>query len=182
MLKASLKNMLNISPNDNLVLVDKIEIQEFTSDVEADIKSALETRYDLIGAKKTLDLAAEYLDISDAFTINSAVYNTAYADYVNKEYQYKTARDGIELAIRNEFNSIITNHSSMGISERTYNMKLAEYDAAKVQYDLGLITNLELTDIINELYRAQISYSQAKLNYRMAVEKYKYDITIGLPQ
>jgi outer membrane protein TolC len=68
----------------------------------------------------------------------------------------------------------------MKIAERTYNMHLSEYEAAKVQYDLGMITNLELTDKINNLYKSQISYAQAKLNYRMAIEKYKYDITIGI--
>ena len=178
----NLKNQLNIKPDSTVILTDTIETQEFTSDVEADVKAAMESRYDLTGAKKTLELSVEYLDISDAFTISSAVYNTAYADYVTKEYQYKTACEGVELAIRNEYNTIITNHSSMEIAGRTYNMKLSEYDAAKVQYDLGLITNLELTDKINELYKSQIAYSQAKLNFRMAVEKYKYDITIGLPQ
>lgn len=176
----NLKNLLNVKTHDNVILVDKIEIQEFTSDVEADVKSALETRYDIIGAKKAFELAAEYLNISDAFTISSAVYNTAYADFTNREYQYKSAREGIELAIRSEYNTIVTTHSSMKIAERTCNMHLAEYEAAKVQYDLGMITNLELTDKINNLYKSQISYSQAKLNYRMAVEKYKYDITIGL--
>ena len=33
---------------------------------------------------------------------------------------------------------------------------------------------------INELYDAQVSYANAKLGYRMAVEKYKYEISTGL--
>lgn len=174
------KNQINVSHDSTVVLTDKIEIEEFTSDVEKDIKSALETRYDIFGAKKSLELSEEYLDISDAFTTSSAVYNIAYADYVTKKYQYDNALKMIDLAIRSEYNTIVTTHSSMKIAERTCNMHLSEYEAAKVQYDLGIITNLELTEKINNLYKSQITYSQAKLNYRMAVEKYKYDITIGL--
>ena len=43
-----------------------------------------------------------------------------------------------------------------------------------------MITNLDLTSSINDLYSAQVSYANAKLTYRLAVEKYKYEITVGL--
>ncbi len=178
----NLKNQLNVEPDCTIYLTDGIEISEFSSDVDADVISAMETRYDIIGAKKAYELSAEYFDLTGAFTENSAVYNTAYADMLNKEFQYNSAKDGIELAIRASYNTIISNHAAMGISERTCDMAKREYDAAKLQYELGMITNLELTDKIYSLYEAEVSLSQAKLNYTMAVEKYKYDITIGLPQ
>jgi len=178
----NLINLLNVEKDSALVLTDDIKVEEFTSDVQKDIASALETRYDIIGVKKQLELAEKYLDISDAFTERSAVYNTAYADYINKEYQYKSAKDGIDLAIRASYNTIVSNYSAMEIANRKYEMNLSEYKAAKLQYELGMITNIELTDKINALYDSQIEHFQAKLNYRMAVEKYKYDISVGLPQ
>ena len=61
-----------------------------------------------------------------------------------------------------------------------YEIDLKEYDAAKLKYELGMITNLELTSCINDLYSSQVNYANAKLGYRLAVEKYKYEITIGL--
>ena len=178
----NLKNQLHLDDNCALYLTDSIATEDYSSDVDADVVSALETRYDLIAAKKMYELSAEYFDISESFTSGSAVYNTAYADMLNKEYQYNTALDGIELAIRSSYNSIISNRSAMNISERSVDMAQKEYEAAKLQYDLGLITNLQLTDAIYKLYEAEVNYSQAKLNYTMSVEKYKYDITIGLPQ
>lgn len=178
----NLKNVLNIDKNSEVILTDEIESEEFTSDVEADVTSALETRYDLNGLKEGMNLSYLYMDIAGAFTENSAVYNSAYADYIDAQYQYTTIKDSIELYIRSAYNNISTSRSSMDIARRTYEMKLKEYEASKLQYELGMITNLELTDTINDLYDAQVSYAQAKLDYRMSVEKYKYEITIGLPQ
>ena len=68
----------------------------------------------------------------------------------------------------------------MDLSKAQYETELKKYDAAKLKYELGMITNNELTQTINTLYEAQISYANAKSNYRMAIEKYKYEITIGL--
>jgi outer membrane protein TolC len=68
----------------------------------------------------------------------------------------------------------------MDISEMQYNIKRKEYNAAKLKYELGVIANVELTKAINDLYDAQVSYANAKLTYRMAIEKYKYEITTGL--
>ena len=178
----NLKNLLRVDDDCTIYLTDTIKIEDFTSDVDADVISALETRYDIIGAKKSYELSKEYFDCADAFTEKSAVYNTAYADMINKENQYNSAKDGIELAIRSSYNTIISNKSAVSIAERTYDMAKREYEAAKLQYELGMITNLQLTDIIYDLYEAEVSLSQAKVNYTMSVEKYKYDITIGLPQ
>ena len=43
-----------------------------------------------------------------------------------------------------------------------------------------MITNLELTKSINDLYEAQTAFANAKVKYRLAVEKYKHEITLGL--
>ncbi len=178
----NLKNTLNINKNSEVILIDEIESEEFESDVEADAAAALETRYDLTNAKEGMELAYLNFDISGAFTSSSAAYNTAYSSYIDAQYGYDKARDLVELSIHSAYNTILTNHSAMDIARRTYEMKLKEYDASKLQYELGMITNLELTDKINALYDAQVDYAQKKLDYRMSVEKYKYDITIGLPQ
>jgi hypothetical protein len=78
------------------------------------------------------------------------------------------------------YNTIVSSKDKMDIAEMQYNIKLREYNAAKIKYELGVIANVELTKAINDLYDAQVSYANAKLNYRMAIEKYEYEITTGL--
>jgi len=179
---SNLKNILNVPENSVLILTDTIKTEEFSADVDADINSAMETRYDIISLKRVYELSEEYFENTKVFTESSAVYNTAYADTLNKKYQYDSAKDGIALSIKNSYNTILTNHSAMDIAKKSLEMKEREYEVAKLKYDLGMITNLELTDCIYSLYEAEVAYCQAEIDYTMSVEKYKYDITIGLPQ
>lgn len=177
----NLKILLNKdNENCDIVITDDIECTDYESDVQADSKAALETRYDLTALKETRDLAEMYFDLSDVLTENSAVYNQAKASFEKADYNYTHTCKLIALSIKSSYNSIITARADMNTSELTYNMKLREYESDKVKYELGMITNLELTETINDLYNAQVSFANAKLNYRMAVEKYKYEITIGL--
>ena len=177
----NLKIYLN-KEDENCIIIptDDIEYEEYFSDVERDLESAVSTRYDLTALKETRDLAEKYFNISKAFTEASAAYNTAYSDFLAADYNYTNTTNLIKLSIRNSYNEILTSASSMDISKRQYEMKLKEYQADKAKYDLGMISNIELTATINELYNAQVAYANAKLTYTMAVEKYKYEITIGL--
>ena len=177
----NLKILLNIDgENCTINLTDEIECEEFISDCEADIKSAVNTRYDLCALKESEELAWEYFDLSTVLTENSATYNSAYASYVEARYTYNSTVKLIKLSMKSSYNNILTTKESMDIAAMQYDIKRREYDAAKIKYDLGVIANIELTKAINDLYDAQVSYANAKLNYRMAIEKYKYEITTGL--
>ena len=54
------------------------------------------------------------------------------------------------------------------------------YEAAKVKFNMGMITNIELTEALTDYAMAEEEYERVKLNYLLAVEKYNYDVTIGL--
>ncbi len=177
---ANLKILLDVPQDTTLILTDEIETEEFSADVDVDIASALNSRYDISAAKEAEQLAMLYFDIAKSFTSGSAVYNTAYADYIDAQNTCQSALDGISLSLKNSYNSTLTTHTAMELAKRQYEIKLKAYDAVKLKYELGMISNLELTNSINELYDAQVSYANAKLNYRMAVEKYKYEISTGL--
>ena len=55
-----------------------------------------------------------------------------------------------------------------------------EYNIAKIQYDLGMITNTQLSAALNAATAAETELENSKLTYKLAVIKYGYDITIGL--
>ncbi len=176
-----LKILLNKdTENCDIVLTDDIECSDYESNADADAIAAVDTRYDLMALREMRDLSEMYFELSDVLTENSAVYNQAKASFEKADYNYTNTCKLIGLSIKGNYNSILTAKADMHTAELTYNMKLREYESDKVKYELGMITNLELTETINDLYNAQVSFANAKLSYRMAVEKYKYEITIGL--
>lgn len=177
----NLKILINKdAENCTVIPTDEIECEEYISNPDEDIPSAMETRFDLSSLKETLDLAETYFDLSKALTDESATYNTAYASYMEADYNYTHTQKLIALSIKSAYNKVLTTKANMETSKLQYEIELKKYDASKLKYELGMITNLELTSCINDLYSAQVNYANSKLNYRLAVEKYKYEITIGL--
>lgn len=166
--------------NCKIITSDDVDCSDFVSDMTADIQGAMESRYDLTALKKSKELAYKYLDLAEIGTSASSLYNTAYSSYINAEYNYTNTQKLIALLIRSAYNSICTSNADMETARQSYEMKQKEYESGKIKYELGMITNLQLTQIINELYEAQVNYANAKITYRLAVEKYKYEITIGL--
>lgn len=166
--------------NCKIIPTDEIECEEYTSNPEEDIKNALETRFDLSSLKENRNLCEEYFNCAKAGGDGSAIYNTAYASFMEADYNYINTRKLIALSIKSQYNTIITSNAKMETARTQYEIDLKEYEAAKLKYELGMIANLELTKSINDLYNSQVNYANAKLNYRLAVEKYKHEITIGL--
>ena len=163
-----------------IVLTDEIEYEEFSSDLSLDTETALNSRYDLFALSESMKLSERYWDLSSVLTDSSATYNTAYADYLSSKNTYENALKMTKIAIKSAYNDIVTAKANLDVSKRQYEMKLKRYEAAKIEYELGVISNIELTGAINDLYDAQVSYAQAKLNYKMAVETYKMQISSGL--
>ncbi len=163
-----------------IILKDEIEYEEFDSNLSLDTENALSSRYDLFALWESTKLSERYWDLSSVLTDSSATYNTAYADYLSSKNTYENALKMTKISIKSAYNDIITARANLDVSKRQYEIKLKRYEAAKIQYELGIISNIELTGAINDLYDSQVSYAQAKLNYKMAVETYKMQITTGL--
>lgn len=159
---------------------DDADTSEYTSDVQKDIESAMETRYDVVALKKSAYLSDEYLKMAKILTTSSSVYNTAYASSVKANHDYDNGRKLIALNIRSSYNDILDAKAELEVARRAYELKVKEYERAKLEYELGMTTNLQLTESINKLYESQTQYANAKITYTLAVAKYKYEITAGL--
>ena len=68
----------------------------------------------------------------------------------------------------------------MEISEKNSEIRKQGYEADKLRFELGMITNMELTAGLNNVAAQEVSVENAKLAYKLAVEKYQYEISIGL--
>ncbi len=163
-----------------LVLTDDIEYEEFTADLSEDTKKAMETRYDVFMLDSALSQAEFLFDISDLFGTTSAEYSSAKAAMIQSEVTSKYSKKMIGISINSSYNSILDAKDSLLIAEDNLFLKQKEHSVAKIQYELGLITNTQLTAIMNNVTTAQIELDNAKLAHKLAVIKYGYEITIGL--
>ena len=143
--------------------------------------NAVETRYDITALRKTYELGKEYFDIT-SFYVNdgTAMYHTAYSDFVKKEYTYENTKKMIVLSLRNDYSSILTAWDNVVAAENDLAIKQTEYDSAVIKCEIGMITNLELTAVMAELDGCRVQLENARTTYLLAVTKFGYNTTIGI--
>lgn len=176
-----LKIILNIDGNASFILTDNIDYSEFESDVEGDIEEAMKSRYDIQSLNESSRLAElNYSILKTALTDRTAETLSAKSSYVQAVYTADNSSKLIKLGIRSAYNNIISSQSDMDIAKLNTEINTQKYNAAQLKYEMGMMTNSELTTILNDLRTSEISYEQARLAHKLAVEKYGYEITIGL--
>lgn len=176
-----LKIVLNINDDCQFVLTDDIEYTEFESDVEKDIENATKTRYDIKSLNENERLSEmNYTILRNSLTDSAADTSNARSTYVQAKYTRDNSTKLIKLGIRSAYNNIISSKSNMDIAKINVEINRQKYNASKLKYEMGMITNDALTTIMNDLSKSEIDYENAKLSYKLAVEKYGYEITVGL--
>ncbi len=164
--------------NCDFVLTSQIAVEDFETNLTEDLFNAENSRYDIKALKVNCDLAKEYLDLTlDAFVSKNSA---AQYSYITAEYNYTNNKSLILLGIKSSYNNIAATKNNVSLAEATLNLKKNAYNIAKVQFDQGLITNTELLSSLNDVNTSEIEYENSRLKYKLAVDKYKYDISIGL--
>ena len=166
--------------NCDFDLTDSIECGEFSADITADIKTAEESRYDIIALKENYLMAQKYFEYTKPLTAYSARYQSAHSDLMSKEYSYNNNKNLILLSVRNSYNAVLNADDSLKIAQKSTDIAYKRYEINKIKFENGMITNSDLTASLNEYLSSAISLENAKLSYKLAVEKYAYDVTIGL--
>lgn len=180
--KEDLKIALQLDGQDcSFDLTDNINFTEYESDVTTEINNAMNTRYDATALKENMTLAQLYFKITGRYmTANTASYNAAKSDMVQKEYNCTNNLKLIKLSIQKNYYSILSVKGDVNLADKSSTIEQKRYDIAKAKFDLGMITNTELTTELNDTYQCEVKLENAKLQYKLAVEKYKYEIKTGL--
>lgn len=176
----NLKLLLQIENSDaELLLTDGIEFEEFKADIESDIQKAINSRYDLSLVRNTYESAVLYSDIVSVayskYTNSSANKNVSQA-----KYNYTNALKNIRILIKSYYNDVLTANENLSLAASRADLVRREYEVTNLKVSLGLATNSELTQKMNEVSTANMDYERAKLSYKLAVQKYNYEISIGL--
>ncbi len=166
--------------NANLILTDDIEYNEFSGDLTKDTQKAMESRYDIYQLKSAYTQAEKYTKTTILLGESSSQHSAANQAKVVAEANYNKSKKQIAISINSSYNSILDASDSLNLAEESLAIRKQEYDVAVIQHELGMITNTELTGVMNNVTNAKIQLDNAKLTYKLAVEKYGYEISIGL--
>lgn len=164
--------------NCDFVLTSNLNVSDFETNLAEDLILAEKSRYDINSLKTNYELSKEYLDLT--LGAATARKSAAQSSFITAEYNYTNNKSLILLGIKSSYNNISLSKNNVTLSEETLKLKKNAYEIAKVQFEQGMITNNELLSDLNDVYKAEVEYENAKLKYNLAVDKYKYDIQIGI--
>lgn len=165
----------------DFILTDDIEYSEFTSDVDTDAANALSARYDAAALREAAGLAKKYFDITSKYSSpNTASYNSAHSDLIQSDYNLTNNTKLIALSIRSDYNSVLTARGNLDVAEKNLSIKKREFSAASLKHEMGMMSNMQLTAVLNDLAQYEINVENAKLAYKLAVIKYQYNISTGI--
>ena len=178
----SLKVSLQLTDSDcELLLTDKVELPSLPENVPVLIEGALSSRYDMTAVRKDYELKKEKYDITAMYMSDkTALYHSAYSEYLNAEYTYNNTIEMMKIALESEYATILNGADEIKACENDVDVAEALYESKKTMYDLGLITNLELTAAMTELETAKVKLENARVNYALSVIKFAYSTTIGI--
>lgn len=172
---------LNVDYPCNFVLTDTLSFVPFESDVENDIKEAEGKRYDIKALKENERLSERYYTIiKNAFTDLSADAANAKSSWLQAQYTAESGIRGIKLGIRSSYNSVLSAAKDIEIAEINLDVSKQKHEAGRLKYEMGMITDSELTSLMNDYITAEVNFEKAKLTHKLAVEKYGYEITEGI--
>ncbi len=162
------------------VLTDEITYEEFAPDLKSDTEKAVDIRLDLYQLKSVAMQAERYANVTKLLGQTSAEHSSATQSKLTAESNYKNAVRQVDIQINSVYNSILDSRDALKLAEENYAIRKQEYEVAVIQYDLGIITNSQLITIMNIMTGSKIQLDNAKLTYKLAVEKYKCETNVGL--
>lgn len=179
--KENLKFHLQLDGKDcEFILTDDITCGEFSADFDSDLAAAYENRYDVNALKENYLLSEEYFELTKPLTPDTAQYQTAYSNYISKQYEYTNNKKLIGLSVKSSYNNVLNAKDSLETAEKSTEIARQTYEINKLKFENGMITNSDLTKSLNDYMSSNISLENAKLTYKLAMEKYAYEISIGL--
>ena len=179
--KENLKINLQLDEeNCDFVLTSSINCSDFSPNVNEDIEKAMDTRYDLSSLEESVVLAEKYFGHTKGLTQSSAKYQSAYSDLVSKQNSYDSTTKLVRLSLISTYNKVLDSMANVDICEKTNEISKQKYEINKVKFENGMITNSQLTESLNEYLNSGVNLENAKLSQKLAMEKYYYEISIGL--
>lgn len=181
MLKIALEFTDDEIKDSFLVLTDGVSCEDFTADVNADSELAKENRFDMISLAENVKTLSLYTDLIEGYLGHkSTTYTETNNNLTTLLYNYENAKKQIGIGIKAQYSNVLMAKGNIQTAEMAVKVMKTQYEAARLRFELGMITNIDLTDILNSLHDREVALEQAKINYALAVQKYKFDVSIGL--
>lgn len=161
---------LGLETLQEIELVDRLEYKEFSvGELEEAIDQALKNRNEIKQLEFKYELEKLNMQIvKGQYPSITFMYRQQEVELEKAKKTLEDVKNSIEMEIRSSFKEIEQKKTEVDSASRTFELSEEGLRVAKLRYELGMGTSLEVDD-------AQIALNQAKLGLSNAILKYNLD-------
>lgn len=167
-----LSKIMGIPEYTNYELSDQLLLNDYTSDVDTAINTALEVRPELISAKKNVDAAKMNLRARRRdFTPDLGIF-AGFGNNIGNKYNLRSSQVGVGLNYTNL--NLMRTKKEIDEAKAALKKSEAEYEDVKHTVYLNVKKNyIDLQTARQEILIAKLALDQAKEQYRQVTGRYK---------
>lgn len=176
----ALNNALDYPLDTKLELTTGFVPKQMVVNLDNDLKTAYEKRYDYVLANSNVEIAREtFRVVQMSYTPNTYAYRLQDEEVKIAELKAKTTRNTIEADIKAKFDKINTSKRQVEMMEA--NIKKAEEGVRvlNVQYELNMVTMDKVNEALVGLNKAKLGKANAIGEYNTALIDYELAVKIG---
>lgn len=179
-MKMNFNLFMGYNIHQNVTLTDSLAALAFpTKSVDAAIKEALINRNEISGANYNAEMAQYALDNVKAYPKSSATYLGAKSTLLMAQESVKTTPAKVEIDIRTKYMDMKQKYDSVKSGKISYENSKEASRLGQLQYDSGVKTVTDLSEINLATFKTQQAYYKAILDYNLAVDAYNLASGIG---
>lgn len=175
-------NMLLDYPLDTkLKLVSSFEEQVFERDIDEDLKTAYEKRFDIIQLKNNFNLLKLDFDVSKkVYPSNTFVYKYKNSSLAKVENLLSNYKKNIEFDIKSKYDEIKGAEKQIKLAEATVKKAEEGLRLRELAYNAGTGIVLEVKEATTQLYNSRLALTNAIANYNLKILEYDKAVNIGV--
>lgn len=171
--KMELNQLVGREITSTLNIENDIEFEIINIDLENEIEFALSNSNIVKDKKLELQrIEEQYNDLTSVFRDDLWKVKETKLDIEIKEIELKKLKEDLIINMQSAYNGIQLAIRQMEITEKDLDLSNKNLEIAKVQEKLGLITNVDVTEKINDVSVKEKAYLDAKLEYRKALIRF----------
>lgn len=161
-------------------LTSNFKQQEFDTNLDEDIETAYEKRFDIIQLQNSYDLVKlDFETNKKVYTPNTFVYKYKEQSIAKVKSLLDNIKKNIEFDIRNKYDSIQSAKKQIEIANANIVKAKEGLRLRELAYNAGTGIQLEVKEAQTQLFNANLALSNAISNYNLKILEYNKAVNIG---
>lgn len=176
----ALNMVLNYPLDTKLNLSSSFKEEKFSAELDKDIESSYEKRFEMIQMKNNYELVK--LDLKTTAIVyppNTFKYKYKEGNVLKMENLIKNAKQNAEFDIRGKYDAIKSAEKQLKLAKANVEKAEEGLRLKEISYNVGMGTILEIKEAITQLYNAKLAVSDAIANYNLSIIDYNKAVNIG---